>query len=175
MLTPILVILAAAIAGVLVYAATQPGSFRVERKAHINAAPERIFAHINDFRRWSGWSPYEKKDPAMKKSFSGAESGKGAAYAWDGNKDAGKGQMMIVDATPSSKITIKLDFSAPFEAHNIAEFLLAPEASGTGVTWAIFGPQPFMSKLMGVFLDMDKMIGKDFEDGLAALKARAEA
>ena len=162
------------IAGLLAYAATRPDSFRVQRTASIKAPPEKIFALINDLKGWPAWSPYEKKDPAMKRTLSGAATGKGAIYEWQGNKEVGKGKMEIAETTPPSKVVIKLDFFEPFEAHNIAEFDLQGKGESTDVTWAIYGPSPFISKLMSVFLNMDKMIGRDFEVGLANLKAVAE-
>jgi uncharacterized protein YndB with AHSA1/START domain len=167
----IIVLLAAAI---LVLAATRPPTFLVTRSASINASPERMFALIADFHSWAHWSPYEKLDPAMKKTFAGPASGVGAIYEWSSAGKAGAGRMEIVDAPAPSKVSIKLDFSKPFKAHNIAEFTLTPRSGGTDVTWAMSGASPFMFKLMGLFLNMDKMIGKDFEAGLAQLKAVAE-
>lgn len=168
-------LLVVVIGGILVYAATKPDSFAVERRTTIKAPPETIFALINDFQSWSAWSPYEKKDPAMARSYSGPTSGKGAVYEWDGNKEVGKGRMEITDATPPSKIVLKLDFVRPFEAHNIVEFTLAAEGDSTEVTWAMQGASPYFAKVMGVFLDIDNMIGKDFEAGLESLKALAES
>jgi len=162
------------VAGLLAYAATRPDSFRVQRTASIKAPPEKIFALINDLKGWPAWSPYEKKDPAMKRTLSGAATGTGAIYEWQGNKEVGKGKMEIADTTSPSKVVIKLDFLEPFEAHNIAEFDLQGKGESTDVTWAIYGPSPFITKLMSVFFDMDKMIGRDFEVGLANLKAVAE-
>ena len=162
------------VAGVLIYAATRPDSFRVERTATIKAPPDKIYAEIANLHGWSAWSPYEQKDPDMKRVFSGAESGRGAIYAWHGNKDVGQGRMEIVEATPPSKIAIKLDFIKPFEGHNMAEFTLAPAGDSTTVTWAMYGPSPYVAKVMGTFFDLDKMIGDDFEAGLAALKTVAE-
>ena len=170
----IVVVLLIAVAAVLLYAATKPDMLRVQRALYIKAPPEKIFALINDFRGWGAWSPYEKKDPAMKRTFSGAASGKGAVYEWDGDKNVGKGRMEIIDASPPGKIVIKLDFISPFEGHNIAEFTMDPGADGTNVTWVMYGPAPFISKVMQVFINMDNMIGKDFADGLANLKALAE-
>lgn len=167
-------ILVVAIAGILLYATGQPDTFRVARSQGIKASPEKIYAFLVDFRGWPSWSPYEKKDPAMKRALSGPPAGVGAVYAWDGNGEVGQGRMEIVEATPASKIAIKLDFIKPFEAHNMAEFTLEPKADVTQVTWSIHGPMPFLSKVIGLFLDMDKMIGKDFEAGLANLKAAAE-
>lgn len=170
----IVLVLLVGIAGVLAYAATKPDAFRVQRAAAIQAPPDAIFPLINDLRGWTTWSPYEKKDPAMKRNFSGPASGPGAVYEWDGDKNVGKGRMEITEVTPPSKVVIKLDFLSPFEAHNTAEFTMTPSGGATNVIWAIYGPMPFMSKVMSVFFDMDKMIGKDFEVGLATLKAQVE-
>lgn len=166
------------VAGILIYAATRPDTFRVQRSASIKAPPETIFALINDLRSWSAWSPYEKKDPAMKRTFSGPASGKGAVYEWDGDKNVGKGRMEITEVTLPSKILIKLDFIKPFEGHNTAEFTMEPKGDNTVVTWAMYGPCPYMAKVMGVvmglFMNMDDMIGNDFAAGLVSLKAVAE-
>jgi carbon monoxide dehydrogenase subunit G len=158
----------ALIAGVLIYAATQPDTFRVQRSASIKAPPEKIAPLIADFHQWSAWSPYEKYDPAMKRDFSGAASGVGAVYAWSGNGKVGAGRMEVLDAS-AQQVRIKLDFIKPFEGHNTAEFTLAPSGDSTTVTWAMDGPRPYISKLMGVFFNMDKLIGTDFEAGLANL------
>ncbi|MBN9487153.1 MAG: SRPBCC family protein [Alphaproteobacteria bacterium] len=162
------------VAGILIYAATKPDSFSVQRSANVKAPPDKIFALIADLRGWSAWSPYEKKDPDMKRTFSGAASGKGAIYEWTGNKDVGQGRMEIIDVTTPSKVTIKLDFLKPFEAHNTAEFTMVPAGDNTTVTWAMYGPSPYVAKIMGTLFDLDKMIGNDFEAGLAALKTVAE-
>jgi uncharacterized protein YndB with AHSA1/START domain len=171
----IAIVVVVLIAGVLGYAATRPDSFRVERAATIKAPPEKIFTLLNDFRRWDAWSPWEKKDPAMKRAFgSDATSGKGATYAWEGNKEVGQGRMEIAESIPPSKLKVKLDFIKPFEAHNLVDFTLEPKGDATSVTWVIQGPSPYISKLIGIFIGMDSMIGKDFEAGLANLKALAE-
>jgi uncharacterized protein YndB with AHSA1/START domain len=162
------------VAGILIYAATKPDSFSVQRSAIIKAPPDKIFALITDLRGWSAWSPYEKKDPDMKRTFSGAASGKGAVYEWTGNKDVGQGRMEIIEAAAPSKITIKLDFLKPFEGHNTAEFTMVPAGDNTTVTWAMYGPSPYVAKIMGTLFDLDKMIGNDFEAGLASLKSVAE-
>jgi hypothetical protein len=169
-------VLAIAVAIVLVLAATKPGSFSVQRAAVVRAPAENIFPLIGNFHQWASWSPWENRDPAMKRSYSGAESGKGAVYAWDGNKNVGSGRMEILEATSPSKIVIKLDFFKPFEGHNTAEFTLLPErdASATNITWVMRGPAPFMTKVMQLFMDLDRMIGKDFEAGLANLKRITE-
>src|ERR1700704_1568504 len=164
------VVLALAIAVVLILASRKPDIFRVQRVTTVKAPPEKIFSLINDFHQWVTWSPYEKKDPAMKRTYSGAESGKGAVYAWDGNNNVGSGRMEILDTSVPSKIVIKLDFFKPFEGHNTAEFTMLPQGDATNITWLMHGPAPFMSKLMQVFMNMDRMIGKDFEAGLANLK-----
>ena len=170
----IAVVLAIAIAAVLVLAATKPDKFSVQRGAIMKTPPERVFSLINDFHQWGTWSPWENKDPAMKRSFSGAESGRGAVYAWEGNNNVGSGRMEILDASTPSKIVIKLDFFAPFEAHNTAEFTMLPQGDATNLTWVMHGPLVFMAKVMHVFINMDKMIGKDFEAGLANLKKLTE-
>jgi uncharacterized protein YndB with AHSA1/START domain len=171
-------VLAIAIAIVLILAATKPDTFRVQRATKVEAPPEKIFPLINDFHQWGTWSPYENKDPAMKRSYSGAASGKGAVYAWDGNKSVGSGRMEILDTSAPSKIVIKLDFFTPFEGHNTAEFTMLPQGDATNVTtnvtWLMHGPSPFMGKIMHVFINMDRMVGKDFEIGLANLKKLAE-
>ena len=163
-----------AIAIILILAAAKPDRFRVQRATTVKAPPERIFPLINDFHQWATWSPYENKDPAMKRSYSGEASGKGAVYAWEGNKNVGSGRMEILDASAPSKIVIKLDFFTPFEGHNTAEFTMLPQGDATNVTWLMYGPLPFMGKIMHVFVNMDRMVGKDFEIGLANLKRVTE-
>ena len=170
----IAVVLAIAIAAVLILAATKPNKLRVQRAASINAPAERVFPLINDFHQWKSWSPYENKDPAMKRTYGGAESGKGATYAWDGDKNVGSGRMEILDASAPQKIVIKLDFFTPFEGHNTAEFTMLPQGDVTNLTWTMVGPAVFMSKLMQVFINLDHMIGRDFEAGLANLKKLTE-
>jgi carbon monoxide dehydrogenase subunit G len=170
----VLLIVLVIMVGVLGYAATRPDSMRVERQITINAPAEKIFPLIRDFHNWTAWSPYEKLDPQMKKTFSGPQAGTGAVYEWAGNSDAGQGRMEITDEAGPSHVTIKLDFSAPFEAHNTTDFLLAPQGGSTTVTWAMEGDRNYMMKVMGLFADMDTMIGRDFEAGLANLKTVAE-
>jgi uncharacterized protein YndB with AHSA1/START domain len=174
MLTTIVIIIVVLIAGVLLFATTKPDTFSVQRSATIQAPPEKIFAALNDFHRWPQWSPWEKIDPAMKRTLSGAQAGKGAVYAWEGNSKAGAGRMEIIESTPPNKLGIQLDFIKPFEGHNIAEFTLVPEGEATQLNWVMRGPTPFVSKLMQVFMNLDTMIGKDFERGLANLKAISE-
>lgn len=163
------------VAAILILANTKPDSFRVERSITILASPDKIFAFINDFHRWSAWSPWEKLDPAMRRTFGGEAEGPGAIYEWDGNKQVGQGRMEIAEAVPPDRLVIQLDFIRPFEGHNIAEFTLQQLGTSTRLTWAMHGPSPFISKIMQVFVSLDRMIGKDFETGLANLKAVAEA
>ncbi|MDA9447572.1 MULTISPECIES: SRPBCC family protein [Bradyrhizobium] len=170
----IAILLAAGLAGVLAFALTKPDTFRVERSLAVKAQAGAIYPQVADFRRWTNWSPYETRDPAMKRTFGGSEAGKGATYAWDGNNNVGAGRMEILEATGPSKLRIKLDFERPFEGHNTAEFTFVPQGDATLVTWAMYGPAPFMSKIMQVFINMDGMIGKDFDAGLASLKKLTE-
>jgi uncharacterized protein YndB with AHSA1/START domain len=174
----IAVVLAIAVAVVLMLASAKPATFRVRRDATVKASPERIFPLVSSFHQWRNWSPWENRDPGMKRSYDGAESGKGAVYAWEGNKNVGSGRMEILEAVSPSKIAIKLDFLKPFEGHNMAEFTMLPHNSATGpttnVSWVMHGPAPFMHRVMQVFMNLDKMIGKDFETGLANLKNLAE-
>jgi len=169
----IVIVLVVAVAAILLYAWTRPDTFRVQRSIAIKAPPDRIVALIDDFRAFPQWSPWEKRDPNLKRSLSGAPKGKGAKYAWEGNSQVGSGSMEILEATPTRVVT-RLDFLKPFEAHNTAEWTLVPAGDTTTVTWAMYGPSPYISKLIGVFMSMDSMVGKDFEAGLAAMKAVAE-
>jgi uncharacterized protein YndB with AHSA1/START domain len=167
-------VLALGIVGVLAYAATRPDVFTVQRSATIKAPPEKIFPFINDFKQWGLWSPYEKIDPAMQRTYGARTAGQGATYAWDGDKNVGSGSMEILDAPAPRKVSIKLDFTRPFEAHNIAEFTLVPAGDTTNVTWSMRGPVPFFAKIVHLFMDMDKMVGGQFAEGLGNLKAAAE-
>ena len=174
MLKTIAIVVVVLITGVLIFAATKPDTFRIQRSASIKAPPEKIFAILNDFKQWGAWSPWEKKDPAMKRNFGAITAGKGATYAWEGNKDVGTGSMTITESVPSSQLLLNLDFLKPFEAHNFVEFTLAAQGDVTNITWAMHGPANLMTKVMHVFMNMDKMVGPDFEAGLANLKAVAE-
>ncbi len=169
-----LIVIVVVIAAVLAVAATRPDQFRIERSATIHAAPERIFSYINDFHRWQAWSPYEKKDPDMQRSYEGPSSGRGAAYGWNGNKNIGSGRMEISESTPSSLVRIQLEFFTPFKASNVAEFVLEPQGTATRITWSMQGRSAYMSKLMGLVVNFDRMIGKDFEEGLANLRTLSE-
>jgi len=167
-------ILGAALAIFLLYATTRPDTFRVERSTSIKASPERVFALINDLHSFHSWNPYAKKDAAMKIDYSGPASGKGARYAWE-SKEVGVGSMEITDAAPPSQVAINLDFVKPFEAHNKVTFTMVAGAGAmTRVTWAMEGPVPYLSKVMHLLFNIDKMVGDDFEIGLRDLKAQAE-
>lgn len=168
------IIVAILLIALALYVAAQPGTFRVERRAHINATPAAIFPLLVDFHRWSVWSPWEGLDPAMTRRHSGAESGKGAVYEWEGNKKVGSGRMEMLETAAPSHLVIKLDFLKPFEAHNFTEFALTPADGGTDVTWSTYGPQSVMTKVMGLVMSMDTLIGKDFERGLTNLKRAME-
>jgi hypothetical protein len=165
---------AALIVIVAIVASTRPDTFSVQRSIIVSAAPERIASEIADFHRWAGWSPFEKMDPAMQRTYTGAERGVGAVYAWHSDSHVGAGRMEIVDTT-RTRITIKLDFLKPFEAHNTALFLMEPNGNATKVTWEMYGTANLLSKAMGLFFDMDAMIGKDFESGLSSLKQIVES
>jgi uncharacterized protein YndB with AHSA1/START domain len=170
----VLAILLLVVGVVLANAAAKPDTFRVERSTMIAAPPEKIYPLIADFDHWGAWSPYEKKDPAMKRARSGAASGPGSVYAWDGDRNVGKGRIAIASATPPSRVSLTLDFERPFEAHNIVDFTLEPKGEATSVTWAMRGRVPFVAKIVHVIFDVDRMVGSDFEAGLASLKAIAE-
>lgn len=167
-------IIAIVIIAILICAMMQPNTFRVARSISINAAPEKIFPLINDFHNWKNWSPFEKLDPNMTTTFSGAENGVGAVYVWNGNKKAGAGRMEITSTVVPTEITIKLDFTAPFKSSNTTLYTLAAQNNSTTVTWAMSGPMNIMSKVMCLFISMDKLVGKDFENGLANMKNLAE-
>ncbi|MEP7295488.1 MAG: SRPBCC family protein [Burkholderiales bacterium] len=162
------------ILGILAFATTRPDSFSVQRSTTIRAPADKVFPMISDFHRWAEWSPWEKLDPAMQRTFGGPAAGVGTTYGWTGNSKVGEGKMEILKADPTSKVDVKLDFIKPFEGHNVAEFTLSPKGDSTEVLWVMHGPAPFITKLMGVFVSMDAMIGKDFEAGLANMKAAAE-
>jgi hypothetical protein len=170
----VLTTIAVLIAGVLLVAAARPDTFTVQRSASIQAPSERVYALLEDFKRWEAWSPWEKKDPVMKRTYGATTSGKGATYAWEGNGEVGQGRMEIADSVAPSQLTIKLDFLKPFEAHNRVDFALVPNGQSTNVTWTMQGAVPYFAKIVHLFVDMDKMVGKDFETGLANLKLAAE-
>ncbi|NOU23979.1 MAG: SRPBCC family protein [Methylotenera sp.] len=169
-----IVIFVTLIAAILVYAALQPDNFRVERSISIQASPDRIFPHINDFHLWKAWSPWEQIDLAAKTTHSGAINGVGAVYEWNGNNEVGQGRMEIIESEPYSKVVMKIDFIKPFAGHNTIEFNLGSADDATKVSQAMYGTSPFISKLMCLFFSMDKMVGSKYEEGLANLKAIIE-
>lgn len=168
------VIVVVSLAVVLVMAASRPDTFRIVRAANIKAAPETIFALINDFRNWGAWSPYETKDPDMKRTFGATTAGRGAEYAWDGDRNVGSGRMQITEASAPSKVALDLHMLTPIKADNVVEFTMTPQGEATNVTWAMSGRVPYLAKIAHMFFDMDRMVGRDFEAGLAKLKAVAE-
>jgi len=163
-----------ALAALLLYVATRPDTFCIQRSINIKAPPGNIFPLINDFHWWSSWSPFETKDPAMKRTYSGAANGETSVYEWDGDRNVGQERREIVESSPPSKVTIKLEFIKPFEAHNLAEFTLQAGTDSTTVTWSMHGPLPYLAKVIHLFFNMDTMVGKDFQAGLANLKSIAE-
>lgn len=169
-----LAIIAVGVAGLLAYASTKPDVSRIARSARIEALADRVFPLINELPTWQAWSPYEKKDPDMQRSFTGPAAGVGAQYAWAGDRNIGEGRMEIVESAAPSKVAIRLEFLKPFRHTAMADFTLQPAGEGTTVTWTMTGPANLMSKVMSIFFDFDKMIGGDFEAGLADLKALAE-
>jgi len=169
-----LAIVGLAIVAALIMASRQPDSFRVVRSISVHAPPARAYALVSDFNEWKSWSPFEKMDPAMKRTISAPSSGVGATYEWAGNSKAGAGQMTITRTEPDSAIGVRLDFTKPIEGHNRVEFTFVPQGEETLVTWSMDGPRPFVSRFMGLFFDMDQIIGGQFSEGLAQLKTLAE-
>ena len=159
----------------LVFVYTRPDTFHIERSTAVAASNETVFAKINDFHEWTTWSPWEKLDPEMRRTFEGAAAGMGAGYHWVGNKKVGEGRMTIIESEPPQRIAIRLEFLKPWQATNTATFVLAQDGAGTRVTWSMDGKNNFMAKAMGIFMNMDAMIGPDFARGLASLKSQAEA
>jgi hypothetical protein len=171
-----IILIAAAVLVVLfvIIVATRPSDFRYTRTGRINAPLDVVFANVNDLHKWEAWSPWAKMDPHAKSTFSGPESGRGASMAWAGNKKIGEGRMTITDNRPNEVIHLKLEFFKPFKATNTAEFTFKTEGSQTQVTWAMFGKQNFMSKAFGLFVNCEKMVGGDFEKGLANLDSACQ-
>jgi uncharacterized protein YndB with AHSA1/START domain len=179
MLGTILIIVLIALAAIVVVfvavVAMQPSEFRIERSATISAPAADVFAQVNDFHKWHAWSPWAKIDPAMKQTYDGTPAGTGAIYTWVGNKKVGEGTMTLTDSRPNDVISIKLEFRKPFKATNTAEFTFKPEGNQTVVTWSMSGRNNFMFKAFGLLMNMDKMLGGEFEKGLASMKAVVEA
>ena len=175
MLIKVLIVVAVLLVVFIIIVATRPSEFQITRTATMNAPAEVVFAQVNDFQSWRAWSPWEGKDPAMKRTYEGPPAGRGAVYAWAGNKEVGEGRMTLTESRPHELIRIKLDFIKPFAATNTTEFTFKPQGEQTHVTWTMTGHNGFMAKAFCMFMDMDKMVGGDFEKGLAAMKAVAEA
>ena len=174
MLHILLIAIAAILVLFIIVVAMQPGEFRITRSAGIAAPLEKIFPHVNDFRRWETWSPWAKLDPACKNTFEGSPSGTGAMFAWAGNKKVGEGRMTITESRPGELIRIKLEFLKPFKATNTAEFTFKSQGDQTVVTWCMSGRNNFFSKAFGLFVNCDKMVGGDFEKGLSQMKTVVE-
>jgi len=174
MITAILIIVALVIAVVLAVAAAKPDTFRIQRTASIRATPEKLFPLISDLRSHLAWSPFEK-DPAMKRTFTEAANGHGATYEWDGNRKVGAGRIQVMTVSAPFLVTMELMMFRPFKAHNLVEFTVEPKGETTNVSWAMQGRQPFMAKVMSTLINCDKMVGREFETGLAKLKSLAEA
>lgn len=175
MLKIVFIALAVIIVVFIIVVALQPKEFRVARSGKMSAPPGAVFAEVNDFHKWAAWNPWGKIDPAMKQTYEGVPSGVGAIYTWTGNNEVGEGRMTIIESRPSELIRIKLEFFKPFAATNSAEFTFKPEGGQTVVTWSMTGEKNFMAKAVHLFMSMEKMIGGQFEKGLADMKAIVEA
>jgi len=175
MLRKILIGLAAIVLVLVVIVALQPPEFRVSRTVTISAPAPTIFAQVNDFHKWEGWSPWAKRDPAMKQTYEGPPAGTGAVYTWIGNRQVGEGRMTIFESRPSDLIRINLEFLKPFKGTSTTEFTFKPDGTQSTVTWSMTGKNNFMAKAVHLFLNMDKMVGGDFETGLAQMKSVSEA
>ena len=175
MLKKILLAVAVIILLFVIVVAMQPADFRITRSTTIAAPAETVFAHVNDFHKWDAWSPWAKLDPAMKQSYEGSAAGTGAIYTWDGNKDVGTGRMTLTESRSNELVRIKLEFLKPFAAVNDTEFTFKPEGNQTAVTWSMTGKNNFIAKAFSLIMNMDKMVGGDFEKGLAQMKTLAEA
>ena len=174
MVLKVLLVIVVLLGGILLFAASKPDTFRIQRSLTMNASPEKIFPLINDLHNWPQWAPQDRENSTMKRSFSGPESGVGAASEWSGSGSTGKGQMTITQSDAPRLVALKVDFEKPFVAHNVNEFRLEPDGASTKVTWSMQGTNLYMMKLMSVFTNMDRMMGQHFESGLANLKAVAE-
>jgi hypothetical protein len=174
MLETILIVVLVIVLLFVIIVSMQPSEFRIERSAAISAPAPEVFGQVNDFHKWDGWSPWAKLDPAMKQTYEGPPAGKGAIYSWTGNKQVGEGRMTITESRPSEYVRINLEFLRPFKATNTAEFAFKPQGSETAVTWSMTGRKNFVFKAFGLFMSMDKMVGNDFEKGLAQMKSVVE-
>lgn len=175
MIAKILIALAVVILVFVIVVASRPSDFSYQRSITISAAPSTVFPHVNDLHQWQVWSPWAKKDPAAKNNFEGPPAGIGAAMSWAGNNDVGEGKMTVVESKPDELVQFRLDFKKPFEGTNIAEFTFKPEGNQTLVTWSMSGKNTFVFKAISLFMDCDKMIGGEFEKGLADLKNIVES
>ena len=174
MLLKILIVVAVIIVVLVVIVALQPNEYRVARSTIISAPAPAVFAQVNDFHKWAAWNPWAKIDPAMKQTYEGAPAGTGAIYTWIGNNEVGQGRMTIIESRPSDLIRIKMEFFKPFAGNSIAEFTFKPESNKTAVTWSMTGNNNFMAKAIHLFVSMEKMIGGQFEKGLASMKSIVE-
>jgi len=174
MLEKVLIALAVLVILVLVVVALQPADYRVARGATIAAPPAAVFAQVNDLHKFQAWNPFARMDPAAKNTFEGAPAGVGATLAWSGNAQIGEGRMTITESRPDELIRIRLDFARPFASTSFAEFTFTPEGGRTAVTWSMTGHKNFVAKAIGLVMSMDRMIGGQFEQGLATLKSRTE-
>ena len=175
MLKIVFIALAVIIAVLGIVVAIQPAEFAVARSAIMSAPPQVVFAQVDDLRKWEGWNPWQKVDPAMKLTFAGPPTGPGASYSWAGNKDVGEGRLTITESRPNDLVRIKLEFMKPFTATNIATFTFKPEGNQTAVTWSMEGHNNYLAKALHLFMNMDSMVGGQFEKGLADMKKVAEA
>jgi uncharacterized protein YndB with AHSA1/START domain len=175
MLEIFLIALAVIVVVFLIIVAMRPAQYRVARSVTVAAPGQAVFAQVNDFHKWEAWNPWGKIDPAMKHSYEGAPAGTGAIYTWVGNKEVGEGRMTVIESRPSDLIRIKMEFFKPFAGNSIAEFTFKPEGNQTAVTWSMTGENNFMAKAIHLFINMDKMIGGQFEKGLAQIKSLVEA
>jgi carbon monoxide dehydrogenase subunit G len=174
MVLRVLAVVGLVILAILVIAGFRSGTIQIERSRSIQASPDKVFALIDDFHNWKQWAPQDVEDPAMKRTFSGPEHGLGAASEWSGSGKSGKGRMLIVESEPPKKILIKVDFVKPFEAHNVNEFTLESAGASTLVTWKMHGTNAYFMKVMGIFMNMDRVMGEHFERGLDNLKIVCE-
>jgi hypothetical protein len=175
MLIKTLIVVAVIVIALAIVVATRPSAFRIVRSTTIAAPAPVVFAQVNDFHAWQAWSPWEKKDPALHRTYEGPRAGRGAVYSWIGNKDVGEGRMTLTESRPSELIRIKLEFFKPFAATHAGEFTFAPQGDKTVVTWSMTGRNNFFAKAFCMFMDTDKMVGSDFEKGLAAMKTLVES
>ncbi|MBX7255240.1 MAG: SRPBCC family protein [Candidatus Hydrogenedentes bacterium] len=175
MLVKVLIAAVLIVGGIVAFIATRPAEFSVSRSATTSAPPSAVFAQVNDFHKWDAWSPWAKRDPNMKTTHEGPASGVGAMYSWNGNKDVGEGRMTILESIPDELIRIKLEFIKPFAATNTTVFTFKPRNNGTEITWTMSGQNNFMAKAFQLVMSMDKIVGGDFEKGLAQMTAVAES